>query len=80
MTRDQRVHTPIQTTSYTVIGASHDQEKLPKYAPIFVAVGFTLFICCNKMPLFSSMIIMFIVPILERDFLKINPTPLQIMF
>lgn len=36
--REQRVHTPVQT-NYTIIGATHEQEKLPKYAPIFVAVG-----------------------------------------
>ncbi|XP_055314990.1 muscle M-line assembly protein unc-89 isoform X2 [Sitodiplosis mosellana] len=36
ISREQRVYTPTQM-NYTIVGASHDQEKLPKYAPVFVA-------------------------------------------
>ncbi|XP_031619555.1 uncharacterized protein LOC116338440 isoform X3 [Contarinia nasturtii] len=37
MVKEQRVYTPIET-NYTIVGASqHDQVKLPKYAPLFVA-------------------------------------------
>lgn len=40
MSREQSVSTPNRIeTNYTIIGASHDQEKLPKYPPIFVTVG-----------------------------------------
>lgn len=39
ITRNQRIDT-MTHENYAMIDASHCQEKLPKYAPIFVAVGF----------------------------------------